>query len=52
MKVKVEFHEVLRVMRSGESHVNLYKKHEHTAECNHEHDHEHEEHGLLHAHEL
>jgi ABC-type Zn2+ transport system substrate-binding protein/surface adhesin len=56
MKVKVEMKEVLRVIRSGEAHINLYKKHEHTADCDHthdhDHDHEHEEHGLLHAHEL
>ena len=59
MSVKVKYNEVLRVMQSGESHINLYKSHVHShganEECSeddgHEHDHG-EKHGLLHAHEM
>ena len=57
MSVKVKYNEVLKVMQSGESHINLYKSHVHShaadEECSGDEDHVHDEkHGLLHAHEL
>ena len=57
MSVKVKYNEVLRVMQSGESHINLYKSHVHShavnEECSEDDGHDHgEKHGLLHAHEM
>ena len=53
MKKQVSFNEVLGIMRSGDSHYNLYS--EHGAHCKHEHDthleHAEEMHNLLHAHD-
>jgi len=50
MSKKVSYHEVLGIMKSGEAHINLYKKHDPEGHRIHMELHE-EAHGLLHAHE-